>query len=88
MDRPELALSQNIFAVVGTFPPLQRARGIHKLAERLLTHVYVCRGPKSPFFVAAYTSDRKAGGGGGNSAEGEDIVVLEMVIDDALAAIL
>src|SRR6202021_1534070 len=39
------------------------------------------------FFVAAYTSDRKAGCGGGNSAEGEDIEVLEMVIEDALAAI-
>jgi hypothetical protein len=39
------------------------------------------------FFVAAYNSDSKASDGGGNTAEGEDIEVLEMSIDDALAAI-
>ncbi len=39
------------------------------------------------FFVAAYTNDNKATDGGGNAAEGDDIEVLEMSIDDALAAI-
>jgi len=39
------------------------------------------------FFVAAYTSGDKASGGGGKAAEGEDIEVLEMPIDEALAGI-
>jgi nudix-type nucleoside diphosphatase (YffH/AdpP family) len=39
------------------------------------------------FFVAAYTSNDKASGGGGQVAEGEDIEVLEMPIDEALAGV-
>jgi len=39
------------------------------------------------FFVATYTSDSKASDGGGKATEGEDIEVLEMPIDHALAAI-
>jgi nudix-type nucleoside diphosphatase (YffH/AdpP family) len=39
------------------------------------------------FFIASYTSDSKASDGGGNTAEGEDIEVIEMSIDDALTAI-
>ena len=39
------------------------------------------------FFVAAYSGDSQRGDGGGNSAEGEDIEVLEMSIEDALAGI-
>jgi nudix-type nucleoside diphosphatase (YffH/AdpP family) len=39
------------------------------------------------FFVAEYDADSKAGAGGGNVAEGEDIEVLEVPIDEAVAAI-
>jgi nudix-type nucleoside diphosphatase (YffH/AdpP family) len=39
------------------------------------------------FFIAAYTTDDRASSGGGQVAEGEDIEVLEMSIDQALAAI-
>ena len=39
------------------------------------------------FFVAAYSCESQAGEGGGNAAEGEDIEVLEVSIEDALAAI-
>jgi hypothetical protein len=39
------------------------------------------------FFVAAYDSGSKVSAGGGNETEGEDIEVLEVAIDDALAAI-
>ena len=38
------------------------------------------------FFVGAYDITSKASDGGGNVAEGEDIEVLEMTIDDALSA--
>lgn len=36
------------------------------------------------FFVAEYDADSRAGDGGGLEEEGEDIEVLELVIDDAL----
>jgi nudix-type nucleoside diphosphatase (YffH/AdpP family) len=39
------------------------------------------------FFIAQYDGGSKIHGGGGNRAEGEDIEVLEMPIDDALHAI-
>lgn len=39
------------------------------------------------FFVAAYDSDSRAHTGGGNADEGEDIEVLEMSIEEALAAV-
>jgi len=39
------------------------------------------------FFVATYSRETQAGDGGGNAAEGEDIEVVEMSIDEALAAI-
>jgi nudix-type nucleoside diphosphatase (YffH/AdpP family) len=39
------------------------------------------------FFVAEYDSGARATLGGGNHAEGEDIEVLELPIDEALAAI-
>ena len=39
------------------------------------------------FFVAQYTSDNRRSDGGGNAHEGEDIEVLEMPLDDALAGI-
>ena len=39
------------------------------------------------FFVAEYDADSKTAAGGGNRAEGEDIEVLELSIDDAMTAI-
>jgi nudix-type nucleoside diphosphatase (YffH/AdpP family) len=39
------------------------------------------------FFVAEYEASSKTALGGGNRAEGEDIEVLELSIDDAMAAI-
>jgi nudix-type nucleoside diphosphatase (YffH/AdpP family) len=39
------------------------------------------------FFLAKYDADSKTASGGGNRAEGEDIEVLELSIDDAMAAI-
>ena len=42
---------------------------------------------KLHFFVAPYQPDMKVSGGGGNSDEGEDIEVLELPIDQAMAMI-
>ena len=42
---------------------------------------------KLHFFVAEYEPDMRVGSGGGLAAEGEDIEVLEVKIDDALAMI-
>jgi nudix-type nucleoside diphosphatase (YffH/AdpP family) len=42
---------------------------------------------KLHFFVAEYEPDMRVGEGGGLAAEGEDIEVLEVKIDDALAMI-
>jgi hypothetical protein len=39
------------------------------------------------FFVAAYNRESQASNGGGNLSEEEDIEVLEMSIEDALAGI-
>jgi nudix-type nucleoside diphosphatase (YffH/AdpP family) len=39
------------------------------------------------FFIAEYDSGAKETTGGGNHAEGEDIEVLEILLDDAMAAI-
>ena len=39
------------------------------------------------FFVAQYTPESRKGSGGGNAHEGEDIEVLEMPLNDALAGI-
>ena len=42
---------------------------------------------KLHFFIAEYDAISKAAPGGGNRAEGEDIEVLELSIDDAMTAI-
>jgi nudix-type nucleoside diphosphatase (YffH/AdpP family) len=42
---------------------------------------------KLHFFVAEYEPDMRVGSGGGLAAEGEDIEVLEVKIDDAIAMI-
>ena len=40
---------------------------------------------KLTFFVAAYEPEMRIGSGGGNASEGEDIEVLELPFDEALA---
>jgi 8-oxo-dGTP pyrophosphatase MutT (NUDIX family) len=42
---------------------------------------------KLHFFVAEYEPDMRVSDGGGNADEGEDIEVLELAIDEALAMI-
>ena len=42
---------------------------------------------KLHFFIAEYQPDMKIGSGGGNPDEGEDIEVLELPIDQAMAMI-
>ena len=42
---------------------------------------------KLHFFVAEYQHDMRVGSGGGNADEGEDIEVIELSIDEALAMI-
>jgi hypothetical protein len=42
---------------------------------------------KLHFFVAEYQHDMRVGSGGGNPDEGEDIEVIELSIDEALAMI-
>lgn len=39
------------------------------------------------FYIAEYQADDRTGAGGGIEAEGEDIEVLEMTLDEALAAV-
>jgi len=42
---------------------------------------------KLHFFIAEYDATTRVGNGGGIEAEGEDLDVLELVLDDALAAV-
>jgi nudix-type nucleoside diphosphatase (YffH/AdpP family) len=42
---------------------------------------------KLHFFIAEYNADSKTAPGGGNRAEGEDIEVLELTIEEAMTAI-
>jgi nudix-type nucleoside diphosphatase (YffH/AdpP family) len=69
---------------------VEEETGFHVSSVRRIFDAFMSPGSVTErlhFFVAAYTSDGKASDGGGNAAEGEDIEVLEMSIDDALAAI-
>jgi nudix-type nucleoside diphosphatase (YffH/AdpP family) len=69
---------------------VEEETGFHVSGVRRIFDAFMSPGSVTEwlhFFVAAYTSDSKASDGGGNAAEGEDIEVLEMSIDDALAAI-
>jgi nudix-type nucleoside diphosphatase (YffH/AdpP family) len=57
---------------------------------RLVTHCFISPGAvkeRASMFVADYDSTAPRAKGGGHEAEGEDIEVLEMTLDDALAMI-
>jgi len=62
-----------------------RLRDIRKIFEAYMSPGSVTE--KLHFFVAEYQPDMKIGSGGGNADEGEDIEVLELSIDEALAMI-
>jgi len=60
-----------------------RLRDIRKIFEAYMSPGSVTE--KLHFFVGEYQPDMKIGSGGGNADEGEDIEVLELKIDEALA---
>jgi nudix-type nucleoside diphosphatase (YffH/AdpP family) len=62
-----------------------RLRDVHKIFEAFMSPGSVTE--KLHFFIAEYEPDMKIGDGGGNADEGEDIEVLEVRIDEALAMI-
>jgi nudix-type nucleoside diphosphatase (YffH/AdpP family) len=62
-----------------------RLRDIRKVFEAFMSPGAVTE--KLHFFVAEYEPDMRIGSGGGNPDEGEDIEVLELSIDEALAMI-
>ena len=62
-----------------------RVNEVRKIFEAFMSPGSVTE--KLYFFVAEYDADSKAAVGGGNCAEGEDIEVLELSIDDAMTAI-
>ena len=62
-----------------------RVSGVQRIFEAFMSPGSVTE--RLYFFVAEYSGESQASDGGGNAAEGEDIEVLEMSIDDALAAI-
>jgi nudix-type nucleoside diphosphatase (YffH/AdpP family) len=62
-----------------------RLRDIRKIFEAYMSPGSVTE--KLHFFVGEYQPDMKVGDGGGNPDEGEDIEVLELSIDEALAMI-
>jgi nudix-type nucleoside diphosphatase (YffH/AdpP family) len=64
--------------------------GITLSNPRLLTHCFVSPGAvkeRVSMFLADYDSTAPRAKGGGHEAEGEDIVVLEMTLDDALVLV-
>ncbi|MGL5240463.1 MAG: GDP-mannose pyrophosphatase [Kluyvera ascorbata] len=62
-----------------------RLTNVQKVFEAFMSPGSVTE--KLHFFVAEYADQNKVSAGGGIEAEGEDIEVLEMRFDDALAAI-
>jgi len=62
-----------------------RLRDVRKIFEAFMSPGAVTE--KIHFFVAEYEPDMKIGAGGGLKAEGEDIEVLELTIDEALSMI-
>ena len=62
-----------------------RLQDIRKIFEAYMSPGSVTE--KLHFFVGEYQPDMKIGDGGGNPDEGEDIEVLELSIDEALAMI-
>ncbi len=62
-----------------------RVDHVRKLFEAFMSPGSVTE--KLHFFAAAYDPRSKTGDGGGNHAEGEDIEVLELSIEDAMKAV-
>ncbi|MBV9565502.1 MAG: NUDIX domain-containing protein [Bradyrhizobium sp.] len=62
-----------------------RLHHVHKVFEAFMSPGAVTE--KLHFFVAEYDEKMRIGSGGGNAEEGEDIEVLELSIDEALAMI-
>jgi nudix-type nucleoside diphosphatase (YffH/AdpP family) len=62
-----------------------RLREVHKVFEAFMSPGAVTE--KLYFFVAEYEPEMRVGSGGGLAHEGEDIEVLELAIDEALAMI-
>ena len=62
-----------------------RLHDVHKVFEAFMTPGAVTE--KLHFFVAEYEPEMKVGDGGGLADEGEEIEVLELPIDEALAMI-
>jgi nudix-type nucleoside diphosphatase (YffH/AdpP family) len=62
-----------------------RLHDVHKIFEAFMSPGSVTE--KLHFFVAEYEPDMRVSDGGGNADEGEDIEVLELAIDEALAMI-
>jgi nudix-type nucleoside diphosphatase (YffH/AdpP family) len=62
-----------------------RLREVQKVFEAYMSPGSVTE--KLHFFIAEYEADMKIGAGGGHPDEGEDIEVLELSIDEALAMI-
>ena len=58
---------------------------MHKVVEAFMSPGAVTE--KIHFFVAEYEAKMRIGGGGGIADEGEDIEVLELAFDEALAMI-
>jgi nudix-type nucleoside diphosphatase (YffH/AdpP family) len=62
-----------------------RLREVRKIFEAFMSPGSMTE--KLHFFVAEYEPDMKVGSGGGLASEGEDIEVLELSVEDALAMI-
>ena len=62
-----------------------RLANVQKVLEAFMSPGSVTE--KLHFFIAEYTARDKVSTGGGLAAKGEDIEVLEMTFDEALAAI-
>ncbi len=62
-----------------------RVRDVRKIWEAFMSPGSVTE--KLYFFIAAYDAGSKTADGGGNHAEGEDIEVLELSMDEAMEAI-
>jgi len=64
--------------------------GVTLSNPRLITHCFVSPGAvkeRVSLFLADYDSTAARAKGGGHEAEGEDIIVLEMTLDEALAMV-
>ena len=62
-----------------------RLHDVHKVFEAFMSPGAVTE--KIHFFIAEYEPDMRVGDGGGVTSEGEDIEVLELGIDEAIAMI-